>query len=232
MAFNYSPKIVTDGLVMYLDAGNNRSYASGSTSWLDLSRGENNGTLINGPTFSSANGGSIVFDGVDDYVSVSKQAALVNASQFTMCAWMKRANASSKVIIYQGASLNDDVAFELWDDGNVYFEVGNASNSYGYTANTSVNWQQLVMVFDGTQSSNNTRLKTFINSTPQNLLYVSTIPSTSGPSNSVLSIGNSQGVGGGNFSTGNIASVQIYNRSLSDSEVRQNYNALKGRFNL
>jgi hypothetical protein len=232
MAFQRGPNIVTNGLVLALDAANTKSYPGSGTTWRDLSGNGNNGTLTNGPTFSSANGGSIVFDGVDDYISVSKQAALVNASQFTMCAWMKRANASSKVIIYQGASLNDDVAFELWDDGNVYFEVGNASNSYGYTANTSVNWQQLVMVFDGTQSSNNTRLKTFINSTPQNLLYVSTIPSTSGPSNSVLSIGNSQGVGGGNFSNGNIASVQIYNRSLSDSEVLQNYNAQKSRFNL
>ena len=71
MAFNYSPKIVTDGLVLYLDAANPNSYVSGSTSWRDISRGGNNGTLVNGPTFNSANGGSIVFDGVDDNISFS-----------------------------------------------------------------------------------------------------------------------------------------------------------------
>jgi hypothetical protein len=232
MGISGGPNIVEDGLVLSLDAADRNSYPGSGTTWIDVSGNNNSGSLINGPTYSSTNGGNLVFDGVDDYVSVSKQAALVNASQFTMCAWMKRANVSSKIIIYQGASLNDDVSFELWDDGNVYFEVGNASNGYGYVANTSVNWQQLVMVFDGTQSSNSTRLKAFINSAPQNLLYGVNIPSSSGPSNSVLSIGNSQGLGGGNFSTGNIASVQIYNRALSVTEVLQNYNAQKSRFNL
>ena len=69
MAFNYSPKIVTDGLVLCLDAGNPNSYPGSGNTWKDLSRGRNNGTLVNGPTFSGDNGGSIVFDGVDDYTS-------------------------------------------------------------------------------------------------------------------------------------------------------------------
>ena len=69
MAFNFSPKIVTDGLVLCLDAANSKSIVSGSTTWNDLSRGGNNGNLVNGPTFNSGNGGSILFDGVDDYVS-------------------------------------------------------------------------------------------------------------------------------------------------------------------
>jgi hypothetical protein len=66
MAFNYSPKIVTDGLVLYLDAANSKSYVSGSTTWSDLSRGGNNGTLTNGPTYSSAKGGIIILDGSND----------------------------------------------------------------------------------------------------------------------------------------------------------------------
>jgi hypothetical protein len=70
MAFNYSPKIVTDGLVLCLDAANNRSYPGSGTAWTDLSRGGNNGALTNGPTFNSANGGSIVFDGTNDYVEI------------------------------------------------------------------------------------------------------------------------------------------------------------------
>ena len=68
MAFSYSPKIITDGLVLYLDAANPYSYVSGSTVWNDISRTMTSGSLINGPTFSSANNGSIVFDGVNDYV--------------------------------------------------------------------------------------------------------------------------------------------------------------------
>ncbi len=71
MAFNYSPKPVIDSsLVLYLDAANPRSYVSGSSVWTDVSRGGNNGALTNGPTYSSANGGSILFDGTNDYVSI------------------------------------------------------------------------------------------------------------------------------------------------------------------
>jgi hypothetical protein len=224
-------KIVTNGLVLALDAADKNSYPGSGTTWRDMSGNNITGSLTNGPTFNSTNGGSIVFDGVDDYVSIPKQTVLVNASQFTMNAWMKRADVLSKVILYQGADANNDVSFELWNDGQAYFEVGNAGNTYGYIANTSVNWQQLTMVFDGTQTGNSNRLKGYINANLLTLLYGGTIPSTSGPSNSVFSIGNSQGIGG-NFSTGNIASVQIYNRPLSASEILQNYNAQKSRFNL
>jgi hypothetical protein len=231
MAFSYSPKIVTDGLVLYLDAANPYSYVSGSTVWNDLSRTQTSGSLVNGPTYSSANNGSIVFDGVDDYVSVPKQTAFVNASQFTMMAWMKRRTLSSKVICYQGADLGSDVSFELWNDSNVYFEVGDGSNQYASIANTSIDWQYLTMVFDGTQTGNTNRLKCYINGVLLNVGYSGTIPSTSGVSNSVFSIGNSQGVGG-NFSDGNIAQVSIYNRALSADEVQQNYNSTKGRFGL
>ena len=69
MGLIHSPRIVTDGLVLYLDAANNRSYPGTGTTWSDLV-GSNNGTLNNGPTFSGANGGSIVFDGSDDYINM------------------------------------------------------------------------------------------------------------------------------------------------------------------
>ena len=72
MAFNYSPKTVIDGLVLYMDAANSKSYVSGSTTWNDISRGGNIGTLLNGPTFNSSNSGNIVFDGTDDYVTVTE----------------------------------------------------------------------------------------------------------------------------------------------------------------
>ena len=67
MAFSYSPKIVTDGLVFAVDAANKKSYPGSGTTWTDLA-GSNDGTLTNGPTFDSGNGGSIVFDGSDDYI--------------------------------------------------------------------------------------------------------------------------------------------------------------------
>jgi hypothetical protein len=231
MAFGNGPKIVTDGLVLALDAADRNSYVSGSMIWNDLSGNNNNGSLVNGPTFSTANGGSIVFDGTDDYVSVPKQTAFVNATTFTLAAFMKRRLTNSVVICFQGAVFNNDIAFELWNDNFAYFEVGNGSNSYGYIANTSTNWQYLTMVFDGTQTGNSNRLKCYINGILLGVNYSGTIPATTSASNSVFSIGNSQGIGG-NYSDGNIANVQIYNRPLSATEVSQNYNAQKSRFNI
>jgi len=70
MSYSNGPTIVTDGLVLALDAADKNSYPGSGTTWNDLA-GSNNGTLTNGPTFDSGNGGSIVFDGVDDYVNLS-----------------------------------------------------------------------------------------------------------------------------------------------------------------
>ena len=69
MAIKHSPRIVTDGLVLYLDAANTKSYPGSGTTWTDISGKSNNGTLTNGPTFDSGNKGTIVFDGSNDYVS-------------------------------------------------------------------------------------------------------------------------------------------------------------------
>jgi hypothetical protein len=119
----------------------------------------------------------------------------------------------------------------LWNDGYAYFEIGNTSNTYANIANTSTDWQYLTMVFDGTQTGNSNRLKCYINGNLLNVSYNGTIPSTSGPSNSVFSIGNSQGIGG-NYSDGNISVIQIYNRALSQAEITQNFNATRGRYGI
>jgi len=217
------PPIITNGLVMNLDAAFTPSYPTTETTWYDVSSGGNNGTLVNGPTYNPDYGGSIVFDGTDDYVSVPKQTAFVNVSQFTLMAWMKRRVVGSKVVCHQGEDLNNDVAFELWNDGAAYFEVGNASNSYATIGNTSTDWQYLTMVFDGTQTGNSGRLKCYINGILLNVSYNGTIPSTTSNTNSIFAVGNTQGSGYNNPSDGNIAQVLIYNRAITVAEIAQNY---------
>ena len=81
MSFANGGRIVTDGLILSLDASDQNSYISGSITWTDLSENRNSGALTNGPTYSSDNGGSIVFDGADDYVSISQN---VNPSNITL----------------------------------------------------------------------------------------------------------------------------------------------------
>lgn len=84
MAYRNGPKIITDGLVLCLDAAGTKSYPGNGTTWTDLSGNGNNGTLINGPTFSSDNGGSLVFDGSNEWVACSASLSKLNiTTQFT-----------------------------------------------------------------------------------------------------------------------------------------------------
>ena len=85
MSFNNGPTIVTNGLVLALDAGDRNSYPGTGTTWRDLSGNNNNGTLTNGPTFNTGSLGSIVFDGVDDYVLINAFSLL---APLTICSWV------------------------------------------------------------------------------------------------------------------------------------------------
>ena len=95
MSFNNGPTVVTNGLVLALDAGDRNSYVSGSTTWFDLT-GVNNGTLTNGPTFNTGSGGSIVFDGVDDYVNLGANSSNYSRTSFTIDSWVKFTNSGGE----------------------------------------------------------------------------------------------------------------------------------------
>ena len=100
MGTGYNPRIITDGLVLCLDAANTRSYPGTGATWTDL-KGSNNGTLTNGPTFSNDNGGGIVFDGTDDDVDFSTSFLDVSANQgVTISAWIKTTDSSGNIFYY------------------------------------------------------------------------------------------------------------------------------------
>jgi hypothetical protein len=140
MAFSYSPKIVTDGLVLYLDAANSYSYVSGSTSWNDISRGGNNGTLVNGPTFNSGSGGSIVFDGVNDYCTFSNlptgfQAGITN---YSISIWFKLITKREAPLLEMGSSNGgyQRIMFWLTDESpkNRLYALGASDAAYRYSS--------------------------------------------------------------------------------------------------
>ena len=235
MAFNYSPRVITDGLVLYLDAANQYSYVSGSTSWNDISRGGNNGTLVNGPAFSSANGGSILFDGVDDYVSGS----LSNVNIGCISMWINPStliNSSSPlqsliVLKYTGVSNSE------W-----YISLGSATsllvNEYITIADVE-NSTRTAIADGGSLPANTWCNLTFNFELVTYKIYVNGIQKTEityGGGVSQLTVPNVlqlgawfRGLIAGPF-PGKIATTQIYNRSLSSAEVTQNYNATRARF--
>ena len=230
MAFNYSPKIVTDGLVLYLDAANTKSYVSGSTTWSDVSRGGNSGTLVNGPTFDSGNGGSLVFDGINKRVScpLSPSIQSINATNaLTLSTFIQInfTNENRDLIGINKLSGNNPFIFRANISNGYFFdwEIGGVRQQATYPGLTSDilnKWVQL------TATIGNNLVKIYLNG-----LQVGSTVTVSG---NIKTLDADFRVGdlGYNYFKGNISNTQLYNRALSAQEVQQNFNAHKTRFGL
>jgi hypothetical protein len=225
MAFNFSPKVVTDGLVLYLDAANSKSIVSGSTTWTDLSRSNNNGTLVNGPTFNSGSGGNIVFNGSNTSVNCGDTLSYQNSFTFNLV--FKTTTSTIHVLIgkYNGGGA------DFWvgtSSGKLAFSFGSPSKiTLISTMNINDgNWQIATAVFN--RSLNQTLI--YINGTQNS--STNSIPTTIQEPVGNLRLATFGDYGGPYFLSGSIAQFQIYNRALSSQEVLQNYNATKTRFGL
>jgi hypothetical protein len=221
--------IVRSGLVLDLDAGMNASYNGSGTTWTDLSGNGNNGTLTNGPTYSSANGGSIVFDGTNDFINIPDSSLLTSTSALTINCWV-RATAFSGAIIGKGTSDSNEEYCVLMLSSFLYFDVGGggpyAQPSYTFNTNT---WYNICCVHLRTAETSS--LLCYVNGVSLNN---STINPTSTPNDNSLpvSIGSRFYNSINSPFNGNIAQVSIYNRALTAAEISQNFNALKHRFGL
>ena len=221
MVFNADyPAIVTDGLVLNLDAGFTPSYPTTGTSWYDISSNSKTVTLTNGPSFNSNSGGGIVFDGADDYGNLGTIGGYTN--KFSCEAWFKTTSSASwKDIICGGCG---DIIFTI--NGN-YVNFGSQCSSpiphlnYSTTAVNSGAWFFASVTYDSGVA------KVYVNATLENTYTRSDASQTPG----TVFVG-SNADGSGEFFNGTIAVVRMYNRVLSQSEITQNYNAQKGRFGL
>jgi hypothetical protein len=222
VGLHHSPKIVTSGLVYTIDAANSKSYPGSGSNWTDLISQSNN-TLTNSPAYSSANGGSILFDGTNDYVIGSTQLS-VNFSSFTVIAWAKHtASIDAKISSFYTGDPNNIIFMQTYL-GN--FRICNSENgcSVGTAIINDGAWKMYTMVGDSTS------IRGYINNN-------ATPDITQAAINKSISaqalIGTTYLIGGFYyFFNGNIALVSIYNRALSTSEIRQNFNAYRGRFSL
>lgn len=247
MKFEVGPSIVRDGLILYLDAGNVASYTSGSNTWYDLI-GVNNfsGSLINGPTFDTGSGGSIVFNGVDNYVEFPFETILNDCS---IEIWFKA--TSTKIYQYPLAIRNNSV-------GNSYsFYLDMNDPDFGATARTMwVYWNSngfINSVVSRTGTNGNVgdwndstwRHYVFTRSTtvsPHTEHYMNGVKLTNVSRNGDQTVKFGNGAGyklylgqygaGASYYPGYQAIVRIYNKTLSATEVLQNYNGQKSRFSL
>jgi hypothetical protein len=230
------PNTITNGLVLSLDAANVKSYVNGSTTWRDLSGNRNNGTLINGPTFNSANLGSIVFDGVDDFVVTALNVNVSN--RFTVNAWIRLNKTTPQptsfgnriTLISNCYPYSAGKGFFITASGNngsdFFISLGNdqkfAISTTGYiTANR-------IFMITATVNAGDSNIKLYYNG-----LEVSYAGQTDGNVSLAYDVGNTQ-IGyraGADIMDGNIYNFQIYNRALSATEIFQNYEGQKSRYN-
>ena len=219
MALTHSPSIVTNGLVLCLDAGNSKSYPGSGTTWTDLSGNGNTGTLFNTPTYSSANGGSLDFDGSNDYSTINLSKTSIG-SNLTFSIWIRCIAGFPEQGIFQIADgLTSGTPWVLLQRPNTTTVRWYLDGNYRITNNLSdLTYVNLTITYNGT---------TWI-------AYKNGISDGTYIGNLGTNSGNSIWLGNGynGFFRGNIAQVSIYNRALTAAEIQQNYNALKGRYGL
>jgi hypothetical protein len=224
MATEGGPNLITDGLMMLLDAGNTKSYPTTGTSWFDKSGNGYNGTLTNGPTFSSENGGSIVFDGTNDIATTSFNT-LTPSTTWTI--WVKRTQSVNAYNMMMGMYLP---YFAFNSSNQIHFSnrIGATQRSLYATSNLVDNvWY--FMSFVSSFSGGNTTMLIYLNgSLISQRTDAGQQPTTT---DSTFRLGN-WSTAGTEFFKGNISQASIYNRVLSAEEIMQNYNATKSRYNL
>lgn len=230
MGLTHAPKIVTDGLVLCLDAANTRSYPKSGTTWSDLA-GSNHGTMQNMTVanYSDEKRGALSFDGTDEYV-VGGDTSSVN-NHYTICAWFKATGAPSTNDSGGGHIFNQSSAGEhgiamnhSW--ANQRSVISSKLNNFLGSSNNSVSNNEIhfqVGLWNGTQQE----------------LWVDGILIASRSYTLAPTLGTPKTYqiarwgypGYGRYLQGNVYNVMLYNKGLTADEVLQNYNATKGRFN-
>jgi len=216
----YYGGIVTNGLILDLDAAKKDSYPTTGTAWNDISGNRNNGTLTNGPTFNSANGGLIVFDGIDDYVNCGN-ASSIQITVGSISAWVK---TSTPGISYRGIVAKQNAwALFVRDSILVAYSWGTGGGERTTGINIADNtWKHVALTFTETVGTPSNNAVIYLNGS-------AVLTTTITNSNQTVSLQIAEANASQNLN-GNISNVQVYNRVLPASEILQNFNAQKTRF--
>ena len=232
MIFNrdYEP-IVTNGLVLNLDAGFTPSYPTTGTTWYDVSGNGNHATLVNGPTFTSNYGGAVVFDGIDDnaYIPATNNLSFNNSSfsyslAFSIPNWTF---TSERIVLeYGDAGFQGYYQITFYPNETTFRTMGISGYDtwFDTTVNFTANQNYIVTL---TYSLETSSAKLYINGV---LVNSTRITGTSQSTPKILYIYSRGGTR--IFQKGNLYHILGYNIALSSAQVLQNYNALKGRYGL
>ena len=225
MGVAYNSKIITDGLQLCLDAGNLKSYPTTGLTWTDLSGNGRNGTLS--PTsigYNSANGGSLVFDGTDDQVSVS---ASFTVTASTWIVWMRRNGIDGYDGILFSRGTTKTIGINFLSGGPLSYTYSDTSPGPGYDWNSNLippdsAWSMVAFTFTSTGATAYLYQASGLNIASNNYNHPSVLVDG-------IRVGNDSALAG-RFYQGRIAQALIYNRALTATEIQQNYLATKSRY--
>jgi len=223
----YHGGLVTDGLVLHLDAARKPSYPGSGDVWYDMTSNQYTGSLVNGITFEKdRNSGTLAFDGSNDYVEIMYQGDLATES-YTFSFAAKHRGSRDNRRTMMGLSSGSQQAYftynmQIWDSDLQFLSIygdGSGYSSYNFNLDQPFyEWNYFTSV------QTPTNMYTYVNGVLKN----TTNPGSRRNNFDRIWIGQR----GGQYWTGWIPEFKIYNRALSASEILQNYNALKGRFGL
>jgi hypothetical protein len=220
MSVNYNPRIVTDGLVLCLDAGNTKSYPGTGTTWTDLI-GNSNATLINSPTFVN---NVFTFNGINNYAQTSSVNTQLEYSFMFFCKWLSTTSFSSRC--FGLPNYGTYAILEPTSVGYHYNPLGGSPPAVTMASGVNVglnNWCHIAV----TESRANLLAKIYINGTLRNTTSVVSASGFTGPVN----IG-AQKPADSTVANCQISGFSLYNKVLSDAQILQNFNALRGRFGI
>lgn len=237
MSVDAGPKISTDGLILCLDAANPKSYPGSGTSWIDVSGNDNNGTLTNNPTFENVDSGCFTFDGVDDYINTSYR--LINGTDAAPPIYIE-------FVINPDATQPATTNSPLWIGSGYYsgFGMRYSGSVFQIWLRTSAGiftdtlplqrgiFQHVILGYGGEVDPS---LYSYINgglNSGRGITYAAFNQNlTSRP----FRIGIPYTTGGNTatgYFNGKIAIVKVYNQALSQTEIQENFNALRGRYGI
>ncbi len=228
MAISYNPRIITDGLVLYTDVGNSKSYPGSGTILTDLSGNGNTGTLVNGVGYTSDNLGSLSFDGINQRVTFGTQLDPIayglfadSNSIWSVSSWFlpDTTNSSAGAIVSKAGGTGAAATFIIWSQGSTLVVRLRGGTILNITTSLTQTWSEVVITWDGNVA------KAYLNG-----LYISDISvGTAAKQTNTFCIG-AAASGTNTFYKGNISNTKVFNISLSPAQIQQNFNSIRPRF--
>lgn len=223
MALTHGTKIVRDGLVLHLDAASVRSYPGSGTDWFDVSGNGYTGDVVNGTVYDSNNNGYFTFDGTNDHVQTDVNLTL---SEATFTVWIRRDGNQTGFagIFFSRGTQVTGINFR-GTTNQLGYHWDNASNTYNFNTGILVPDQEWCYVAVSVASS-------------QAVFYLFDSTGAFSATNTIshaptiiddLRVGRDSG---SRHMKGNISVASLYNRALTQAEIQQNFNAMKGRYGL